>query len=181
MKSYGVVTRETRTFIFASETKLKSQLFTWFCRSAYFLFLTSSDSWLHLQTIIVKMYSFRRSWQRRYTSSEDEHRHSSVSLFSRISISPLKEIICPQIWQNLNFALLVLTSFRRRGQVARLYSRCFKRAGNNSKEKLKKQENRMHIPAVELHVVSTGITASFKSMKEHNWTHLPIFSACLKY
>jgi hypothetical protein len=34
----------------------------------------------------------------------------------------------------------------------------------------------MHIRAVELHVVSTGITAPFKSMRKHNWTHLPIFT-----
>jgi len=44
VKSYGVVTRETRTFIFTSQTKLKSQLFTWFCRSTWLL-LCISCSW----------------------------------------------------------------------------------------------------------------------------------------
>jgi hypothetical protein len=101
----------------------------------YFLFLTSSNSWLNLQTNIVKMHSFRRSWQRRNVSNEDEHRHSKLSLFSRIRTSPLNEIICPKIWQNLNFAPSVLTSFRRRGQQTRLSTHCFKRAGNNSNER----------------------------------------------
>jgi len=149
----------------------------------YFLFLTPSNSWLNLQTNIIKMHSFRMSWQRRYISSEDEQRHISLSLFSRISTNPLNEIICPQIWQNLNFALLIFTtSLRSRGQQTCLSSRCFKIAGNTAtKENSQKQENHMHIPAVRLHIISTGITASFKSMKERNWTYLPLFSAYSKY
>jgi hypothetical protein len=140
MKSYDVVTRETKPFIFTSEktetTSFHLVLYANVVTRMYFLPLTSSPSWLNLQTEIVKMHSFGSSWQRRYTSNEDEHRHSYLSLFSRISTSPLNGIICPQIWQNLNFALLALTtSFRRPKQQTHQSIRCFKTTGNNSNKR----------------------------------------------
>jgi hypothetical protein len=113
-----------------------------FCTSTWLLICTCiSCSWrpqipsLIFKPTLSKFIPFEGA-DRRYTNSEDEHRHSRLLLFSRISTSPLNEIICPQNWQNLNFALLVLTtSFRCRGQQTRLSSRCFKRAGNNSNER----------------------------------------------
>jgi hypothetical protein len=66
----------------------------------------------------------------------DKCRQSNRSQFSRTGISPLNEIICLQIWQHLNFALLDLTmSFRRLGQQTRLSIRWYKWADNNSDER----------------------------------------------
>ena len=72
-------------------------------------FSGSDPSRLSLRTDTVNKHSFRRSCQRRQTTNENKCGQASLSVFSKIGTSPLNEVICPQLWQHLNLALLVLT------------------------------------------------------------------------
>lgn len=80
------------------------------CR--YTWLLRSDPLRLSLRTDTVNKHSFRRSCQRRQTTNENKWGQTSLSVFSKIGTSPLNEVICPQLWQHLNLALLVLTLLR---------------------------------------------------------------------